>query len=471
MFEIVRAHRMRIEIDAAEVHDPEELRGVAHHDLAGGASRGKVKLHGLDPVGMLLRRPLLKKRLLVGAVHVSLEHDRPPRDPPQRALCHRRIVLYEIKLGVSGPREEHLVGVRDDDFASGGFEGDGLCHRTVYPLPRLQLRPTSMAPDYTFFTSYARLDDDKELLSEAVAELKKRVEAKIGYPIEIFFDIQELPNGVKWTPALANALRETGIIVCLCSPSYMNSPFCAKEFEVFRMRVSAAAEEHRVAIIPVVWEPVPMPAAICEFHQPRDKGFPDDYYVAGLRQLKRLKSQDENFVKAIDAIAETIKKADDVPAKLPPWPDPVKWSDLTDSLHHPESGPYGIALTVLHDKTSQWVIAKRASVWKLVEKAAGALKVGWQEVPAVDAKFAAELATAEKKRLVSLLVVDRDDAAKPPWRQMLAAAGKGKHRNVAVLVGWKHSEREAPADIQAALREIIPANVTGDYFPLGDDTA
>jgi hypothetical protein len=56
-----------------------------------------------------------------------------------------------------------------------------------------------MAPDYIFFTSYARLDDDKDLLSEAVDELQKRVSAKVGYPIEIFFDIKELPNGVKWT--------------------------------------------------------------------------------------------------------------------------------------------------------------------------------------------------------------------------------------------------------------------------------
>jgi hypothetical protein len=234
------------------------------------------------------------------------------------------------------------------------------------------------------------------------------------------------------------------------------------------MRISAASDEYKVAVIPVVWEPVAMPAAISQFHQPKDPRFPNDYYVAGLRQLKRLKSQDDNFVQAIEVIAADIQKADNT-NRLPVWSDPVKWNDLTNSLHNPESGPYGIALTVLHQKSSQWMIGKRANAWELVEKAASALNIGWQDVPAEAAKFGGQLTKAAKKRLVSLIVIERDDAAKAPWQQMLEAAGKGKHRNVAVLVGWKYPEHDAPADIQNALRELIPANVTGDYFPIGDD--
>lgn len=325
-----------------------------------------------------------------------------------------------------------------------------------------------MAPDYVFFTSYARLDDDKDLLSQTVEELKKRVAARMGYPIEIFFDIEELKNGEKWTPALANALRETGIIVCLCSPSYMKRAFCAKEFEVFRLRVNAAAKEHQVAIIPVVWEPVTMPTAISHFHQPKDPRFPSDYYVAGLRQLKRLKTQDDNFAMAIEVIAGDIQQADKL-KKLPAWPKPVKWSELTNSLHNPECGPYGIELTVLHEKNSQWMIGKQANVWELVEDAAASLKIGWQDAPAEPTKLAGQLVKAEKNRLVSLIVVNRDDVANPPWQQMLAALGKGGHRNVAVLVGWKHPELAAPTDIQNTLRTLVPGNVTEDHFPLGDD--
>src|SRR5258706_15864614 len=53
MLQIVRAHRMRIEIDAPEVHDPRELRGVAHDYFFRGSSRGKRERDRLDPLGSL----------------------------------------------------------------------------------------------------------------------------------------------------------------------------------------------------------------------------------------------------------------------------------------------------------------------------------------------------------------------------------------------------------------------------------
>ena len=39
MIEVVGAHGVRVQVDAAEVHDPEELRRVAHDDLVRGAAR------------------------------------------------------------------------------------------------------------------------------------------------------------------------------------------------------------------------------------------------------------------------------------------------------------------------------------------------------------------------------------------------------------------------------------------------
>src|SRR5437667_12586614 len=77
MIEIVCADGMRIQIDASEVDDPEELCGVADDNLSRRAAGRKTQLHGLDPVGMTVWRPLLKKRLALGAVHVTLEDNRP----------------------------------------------------------------------------------------------------------------------------------------------------------------------------------------------------------------------------------------------------------------------------------------------------------------------------------------------------------------------------------------------------------
>jgi len=41
VIEVGASHGVRVQIDATEVHDPEELRGVAHDDLVGRSPRGK----------------------------------------------------------------------------------------------------------------------------------------------------------------------------------------------------------------------------------------------------------------------------------------------------------------------------------------------------------------------------------------------------------------------------------------------
>jgi len=103
---------------------------------------------------------------------------------------------------------------------------------------------------FLFFTSYARLDNREGRLTTAVNRLRDRLIAKTGENVEIFFDTQELKNGVEWQERLGAALKDTRVIVCLCSPAYLKSAFCAKEFEIFRLRVEAAAG-HDVAIIPI----------------------------------------------------------------------------------------------------------------------------------------------------------------------------------------------------------------------------
>src|SRR5262249_27478593 len=105
MIEIVGAHGMRIEVDASEVDDPEKLGSVADDDLTGRTSRRKLKLDRLDPVRMLLRRPLLKKRFPLGSIHVALEHDRSRRDASQRAVSDGVVVANEIELRVARARK------------------------------------------------------------------------------------------------------------------------------------------------------------------------------------------------------------------------------------------------------------------------------------------------------------------------------------------------------------------------------
>jgi hypothetical protein len=113
MLQVVRAHGMRVEVDAPEIDDPQKLRRVPHDDLLRRASRRERELHRLDPVRPLRGRSLLEKGLALGAVHVPLEHDRSRSDPAQSTLGHRRVVPDEVELRVATPREVHLVRVAD----------------------------------------------------------------------------------------------------------------------------------------------------------------------------------------------------------------------------------------------------------------------------------------------------------------------------------------------------------------------
>jgi hypothetical protein len=136
MIEVVGAHRVRIQVDAPEVHHPQKLRRIPHDNLSRRPPRRKAQLHRLDPLGALLGGPLLEERLTCGAIDISFEHDWPPRYATQCALCDRRIVSHQVKLGVAGLRKEWLVGVRDHDLTATELQDDlaRLPHRDLLPL-------------------------------------------------------------------------------------------------------------------------------------------------------------------------------------------------------------------------------------------------------------------------------------------------------------------------------------------------
>jgi hypothetical protein len=321
---------------------------------------------------------------------------------------------------------------------------------------------------FLFFTSYARLDNREGRLTTAVNRLRDRLIAKTGENVEIFFDTQELKNGVEWQERLGAALKDTRVIVCLCSPAYLKSAFCAKEFEIFRLRVEAAAG-HDVAIIPIVWEPSPLPEVIRRFYQPKDPRFPSDYYVAGLYKLSVLQSQVDNFVSAIEAVADDVDQADQN-SKLPPYAADVLYDQLPDFFHNPKPGRYGVTLTVLNDRGSQWKPGNvRNNIGKLMDDVALALRVPWEDLPAHAAKLATRLTASAQDRLVSVFTVDYADTSRAPWQQMVQAIDQARPRHVGVVVGWPASQPGSPADIKSALSALLPSGVTVDYFPLNDE--
>ena len=155
VLEVVSAHRVRIEVDAAEVDDPGQLGRVAHDDLRGGPTGREAQLHRLDPRRPRLGRPLLEEEVAAGAVHEALEGHRPAGHAAQRPVGHGEVVAHEVELGRPDLGEEDLVRVRDHDLAADDLEhlapyghgGNDTTGRRAQPHGTRPRPPTSAGHD------------------------------------------------------------------------------------------------------------------------------------------------------------------------------------------------------------------------------------------------------------------------------------------------------------------------------------
>ena len=99
MIEITRAHRMRVQFDAAKVYDPGKPSGVIDNDFFCGSSGWERQDDCAQPWRPLLWRALLIKCLRLSAVDETLEDDRPVANSSQRARRNGKIILNEFELG------------------------------------------------------------------------------------------------------------------------------------------------------------------------------------------------------------------------------------------------------------------------------------------------------------------------------------------------------------------------------------
>ena len=145
MVQVVGADRVRIEVDAAEVDDPDQGGRLVDHDLVGGAPGRERQLGGPDPVGRVVRRPLLEERLLGDAIDEPLEGHRPATDAGQRPFGDGQVEVDDIELGEARVGEVDLLRVRDRDLAAADLEGLlGRRHARTIPPPPPRLGPRSV---------------------------------------------------------------------------------------------------------------------------------------------------------------------------------------------------------------------------------------------------------------------------------------------------------------------------------------
>src|SRR5687768_11679070 len=142
MIEIASAHGMRVQLDAAEVHDPGEARSIVDDDFLRRAPGRERQGDGPQPFRSIRRSPLLIERLAFGTVDESLEHDGTIPDPGERARSDGEVILDDLALGeLYIPREVRLVGIADPDLAT--LDGEELCG--VLSGSLCHLRPSALS--------------------------------------------------------------------------------------------------------------------------------------------------------------------------------------------------------------------------------------------------------------------------------------------------------------------------------------
>lgn len=309
-----------------------------------------------------------------------------------------------------------------------------------------------------FFTSYARLDDSDKRLRKTIDKVRELLRAKLGLKepdLEKigFFDVTNIENGKDWEKALAEGLRNSRVIVCMCSPHYLSSEYCAKEFAVFQKRLEAAGKkmEGKVAIVPVLWEPgsppMVLPKAISRYFQQFEDRFPKAYGTDGLATLSRLRMHRDRYTLSLIAIAEIIANAY-TSSTLKPWAQPVTFEDLPNFFHDHTSAsrPYSVTLTALHPDKIRWRpegfaagIANLADA--ILTKSSPSL--GWREIDARLDTLTQQLQEASAARQISVVIVDDASIAKSPWKEMLALIEQLALPNVIVLTGRDDDEATA----------------------------
>jgi hypothetical protein len=324
---------------------------------------------------------------------------------------------------------------------------------------------------HTFFTSYARSDSNKySRLKNVVDELKERVRAKLGVgkaDTVAFFDASDIAVGADWERVLGDAVRHAPVLVCLCSPTFFNSEFCACEFEVFRRRVEAAGPGFADArvVVPVIWDVGTgagwMPSSVTRFYY-KDDRMPPNYATDGLCVLRRIKGQREAFTRTIEVLAEAIALA--ASRQLPPSPAPVRFDDLPRSFHNPVPDRYNAAVLVLHDDGLRWKPSSSGTaLTRVIDNVTCQLRIGWREVSA-GVNAVQELIDARDRRQASVLLTTDADAASPRWSALIRAIDEARLDNCAVLVDLRPP---TGTDIQA--EAVVLTGLVGATAPHGED--
>lgn len=284
-----------------------------------------------------------------------------------------------------------------------------------------------------YFVSYARLDDESGRLEKVSKDLASRVAMRLGHGHNelAFFDKTSMETGQDWEKRIRASVSSVQLLVCFCSNTFLNSEYCAREFDVFRRRLGQKDVPNTVRpIIPVIWDRCDLPQALLRFQLTKNP--PKGYTTDGVLALHRLKGQKAAYDKTLAMLTEAIEKALSA-GKLPPWRKPLGFDELADAFDNPGEG--NVQIVALHPDRMRWVLAPGMTLRRAVEQVTATLCRPWRSLRAdTPAKFQADVDAANQQGHAIVVVADADAIKASPWREYLDIVGQMTAPNLRVLV-------------------------------------
>src|SRR6476620_6761508 len=94
---------------------------------------------------------------------------------------------------------------------------------------------------YDIFISYAHLDNDKlwgqtaGWIEQFYTDLNILLSRRIGKPeaVKIWWDNKKLDGSKVFDQSIAEGIKQSAVLLCLTSRSYLQSEYCQKELNLF----------------------------------------------------------------------------------------------------------------------------------------------------------------------------------------------------------------------------------------------
>ncbi len=335
---------------------------------------------------------------------------------------------------------------------------------------------------YTCFLSYARGDAVDAYLQKFADDLRREISVKAGISLDeaLFQDTESESIGSEWKAELKQAVSSARVMICICTPRYLASARCGREYKVFldrRAQTQTNQPGQSVdVIVPVIWSPVKaLPELVSQFvYSP--KSALKEYTTEGLRHISMLSVFRDDYIRILNELANAVINAIelrlDTAEGLPDDFDVLLNAFDTGVENDPQQqrGPNNAHFVYFAaDKSEIEPVRKMrdaygASGWDwapfgkkigvVAQKIAADREFRYSELR-VTSDLISKMEGAEKNNEVVVFLVDAWTTKLAKFSAILADYDKRNFMNSAVLVAWDQDDEPARVNLLGSLKDVF----------------